>query len=228
MTTDGRGTAPARLSKRLPEFVENPDNGTTVAEVLLGLMTPASAWLGTASLLEVLQGAGQSLRSVSGADRHAFLDRLNVLSRETISPLGRLEVGLHPWVGFAIMPLFALANASARVQPSKLADPVAVAVAAALVFGKPIGILLLSWTMIRMNWAALPAGVTWPPVLVGTSCLTGIGFTMSLFIASLGLEGETLASAKTGILAGSLVSSAAGLVLLAKALPRSDAASTAA
>lgn len=74
----------------------------------------------------------------------------------------------------------------------------------------------------RLDWAALPRGVTWP-VIIGAGCLAGIGFTMSLFVASLGLEGDLLLAAKTGVLGGSLVGAALGFVIILRTLPRGDA-----
>jgi NhaA family Na+:H+ antiporter len=114
------------------------------------------------------------------------------------------------------MPIFALANAGIGVSGAALLDPVATSVAAGLVVGKPLGIFIASWLVVRLGWAVLPDGVTWSVVL-GAGCLAGIGFTMSLFIASLSLEGELLRAAKAGILMGSAVS---GLVGMSVLMPR--------
>jgi len=138
---------------------------------------------------------------------------------KAVSPLERLEDSLHPWVAFAIMPLFALANAGVDIGEGMLWTPVALAVVAGLVLGKPLGIILLSWASVRLRLTRLPEGVTWK-VLIGAGCLGGIGFTMSLFIAGLGLEGTMLNEAKIGILTGSAVSAALGCVLLLAFLPR--------
>jgi Na+:H+ antiporter, NhaA family len=122
-------------------------------------------------------------------------------------------------VAFVIMPVFALANAGVELRLSALGQPVAVAVAAGLVLGKPIGIVLACWVSLKVGLARLPAGVN-GKVLVGAGCLAGIGFTMSIFIAGLALTGPALAEAKIGILAGSAVSAAVGSVLLVRFLPR--------
>jgi NhaA family Na+:H+ antiporter len=104
-----------------------------------------------------------------------------------------------------------------------------VAVAVGLVLGKPIGIGLFALAVIQVGWARLPTGVTTSAVL-GGGLLAGIGFTMSLFIAGLALEGQLLDAAKIGTLSGSVVSAALGMGLLAwrlprdKSLPRSTAA----
>ena len=131
-------------------------------------------------------------------------------ARGSISPLERFETACTRWVGFAIMPLFALANAGVRFEPADLADPVAVAVMLGLVIGKPIGILLFSWLAVKTGLARLPIGVTWAAV-AGGGFSAGIGFTMAIFIAGLALQGAMLGAAKVGILAGSVVSAAIGM-----------------
>jgi NhaA family Na+:H+ antiporter len=134
-----------------------------------------------------------------------------------------LETALHPWVAFAIMPLFALANAGVPIELTAFREPVSLAVAAGLVMGKPLGIVTFSWFAVRTGWASLPAGVNWL-VMLGAGCLAGIGFTMSLFIAALALEGTLLNAGKIGTLAGSAVSAIVGMVLLMFALPRNSSA----
>ena len=136
-----------------------------------------------------------------------------------MSPLERLETALHPRVAFGIMPVFALANAGVSIEISAFREPIAMAVAAALLIGKPLGIVLFSWLAVRAGWASLPAGIGWP-AMVGAGCLAGIGFTMSLFIAALALTGELLDAAKIGILAGSAASALFGMGLLLLFLPR--------
>jgi NhaA family Na+:H+ antiporter len=195
----------------------------TVAGVMLGLMTPGSAWLGQTALREVIADAIDRLDGVRDrphAPEHKQLaGELKTTAQETISPLERLETALHPWVAFVIMPLFALANAGVPIEPAAFGQPVALAVAAGLVIGKPLGIVLFSWLAVRAGWASLPAGVGWP-AMIGAGCLAGIGFTMSLFIAALALQGELLDAAKIGILAGSAVSAILGMVLLVLTLPK--------
>jgi NhaA family Na+:H+ antiporter len=96
---------------------------------------------------------------------------------------------------------------------------VAVAVIVGLLLGKPLGIVLASWLAVKVGLARLPEQVNWA-MMVGAGCLAGIGFTMSLFIAGLGLEGSLLDEAKVGVFAGSALSAAAGCLLLQWALPR--------
>jgi NhaA family Na+:H+ antiporter len=111
------------------------------------------------------------------------------------------------------MPLFALSNAGVAIDLQGVGEPVAVAVAAGLFFGKPIGIFGASWLTVKLGWASRPEGVTWP-VLGGAAFLGGIGFTMALFIAALGLSGGFLVSAKIGIIVGSFASAVIGMSIL--------------
>jgi NhaA family Na+:H+ antiporter len=140
-------------------------------------------------------------------------------TRKSISPLERFEISLHPWVGFAIMPVFAMANAGVAFEVSDFSNPVAIAVMAGLFIGKPVGIVLFSWVAIKSGLARLPEGVNWGAV-VGGGFLAGIGFTMALFIAGLALDGDVLDAAKVGILAASFLSAIAGVVLLILFLPK--------
>ena len=118
-----------------------------------------------------------------------------------------------------IMPVFALANAGVPIHLSDFGDPVAVAIAAGLVIGKPVGIVLFAWLAVRIGVAALPEGVTWRVVAAG-GCLAGIGFTMAIFIASLALEGNMLTAAKVGILGASALAAVLGVTLLLLFLPK--------
>jgi len=190
----------------------------TIAGVLLGLLTPARPHLSRdafATFLDrvraLLHGGGWSAdASVSHASA------LQRASREAVSPLEYLEYRLHPWVSFAIMPIFALANAAVQVNAADFGERVTLAVAAALLFGKPLGIVAASWLAVMSGIARLPAGVSWAGV-VGGGLLCGIGFTMALFIASLALQGPALAAAKVGILMGSALAAVAGTLLLFRA-----------
>jgi NhaA family Na+:H+ antiporter len=199
----------------------------TVAGVLLGLLTPASAWFHDDAFYHVAKDVLHRLQTDDEerreTDRNRMIDQLAYAAREAISPLERLETALHPWVAFVIMPLFALANGGVRVEPAAFTHPVALAVAAGLVLGKPLGILLFSWGAVRWGMARLPSGVNWK-VMLGAGCLAGIGFTMSLFIAGLALEGELLDAGKIGTLSGSATSAIVGSLLLLVFLPKPNGA----
>jgi NhaA family Na+:H+ antiporter len=137
--------------------------------------------------------------------------------------LDRLEHALEPWVAFLIMPIFALANAGVRLSANleaSLTDPIALGVVLGLMVGKQLGIAGSCWALIRSGLGSMPSKATWRQ-LYGVSLLCGIGFTMSLFIATLAFEdAETLMPAKIGVLVGSLLSGVIGFVVLARAGPR--------
>lgn len=122
------------------------------------------------------------------------------------SPAVRIEQGLHGWVAFGAMPLFALANAGVAFGDTPLTDDslrVWLGVVLGLVLGKPLGIVGFSWLATRVGAAALPSGTTWAQMgLLGV--VAGIGFTMSIFIARLALHSDaSLEAAKLGVLAAS-------------------------
>ena len=192
----------------------------TVAGVILGLMTPSGTWVSRASLRLGLTDLAAELRENGDGEVEAEdLRLLAFAAREAVSPLDRLETLLHPWVGFVVMPLFALANAGVEVKTQALGDPIALAVALGLFAGKPVGVLLFSWLAVRVGIARLPEGVTWS-MTAGAGVLAGIGFTMSLFVAGLALDAEHLAAGKVGTLAGSLLSAVVGVVVLGLATRR--------
>ncbi|WP_278377357.1 Na+/H+ antiporter NhaA [Sphingobium yanoikuyae] len=186
----------------------------TIAGVILGLMTPTRIWVGGPRLRAIL---GNILNprdhewSGDTSDRRELVEAGRAIS-ESLSPLERLEMMLHPWVGFVIMPLFALANAGVAFSASDF-QTVSIAIFFALVFGKPIGVLLFSWLAVRLGLATLGAGLNWPTLIAG-AFLTGIGFTMSFFIANLAYPSTVLAAAKLGILLASLTSAIMGLVAI--------------
>lgn len=147
-------------------------------------------------------------------------------SRPEVSPLESLEEGLHPWVAYAILPLFAFANAGVPLMggggAAQLAEPVAMGVLAGLVLGKPVGVFVLGWLASRLPGVGLPEGVT-VKLLFGAALLCGIGFTMSLFLGTLAFEhtgGDLGVPSRLGVLAGSTVSAIAGYLFLRGALPR--------
>lgn len=133
--------------------------------------------------------------------------------------LRRLEHGLHSWVGFAILPVFAFANAGVPIlgmKPEALLEPVSLGIALGLFAGKQLGIFTFCWLTVKSGLANLPAKVGWIHVY-GLSLLCGIGFTMSLFIGSLAFEsasGPNPVDERIGILTGSLFSALAGIGVL--------------
>ncbi|MCP5068747.1 MAG: Na+/H+ antiporter NhaA [bacterium] len=210
----------------------------TIAGVLLGFLTPCSVDEDDhESLIERSRHALERMREVlvgvhetpdpvdhGGHARHHAGRQLSDLARNSISPLDYLVNVLERPVAFVIMPIFALANAGVVLDTSTLGEPMALsvawAVALGLVVGKPIGVTLFSWLAVRSGLAELPRGVNWGMV-AATGVLAGIGFTVALFVTALAFDDSThIAGSKIGILAGSVVATAAGLVLLARSLPK--------
>jgi NhaA family Na+:H+ antiporter len=188
----------------------------TIAGVVIGLMTPARAYLSESLFGQMLSRATQVVEGAgfgSLSNRSDRVRRFRQAARELVSPVEYLEGLLHPWVAFLIMPVFAFANAGVPFELSDLGDPVALAVGISLVIGKPLGIVAVSALAVRLGLASLPEGVGWG-ALAGGGALAGIGFTMALFIAGLALDGEVLNAAKVGILAGSTVAAVAGMGIL--------------
>ncbi len=141
------------------------------------------------------------------------------------SPLRELEHDLHGAVAFAILPLFAFANAGlslSGMSVADLVDPVTTGVIFGLLVGKPVGILAFVGLAVALRIAKLPDALSWMRLL-GVACACGIGFTMSLFIAGLAFEhgsGDYFSGDRLGILVGSIVSAAVAYLLLHMSLPK--------
>ena len=138
-------------------------------------------------------------------------------ARGGASPLAALEHDLHPWVAFGVLPLFAFANAGVRfagIAPAVWLDPIQLGVALGLFFGKQFGVAGSIWLAIRSGFGALPEGADWRQVY-GVSLLTGIGFTMSLFIGTLAFPSEGYdIDIRIAVLLASALSAISGYVVL--------------
>ena len=147
-------------------------------------------------------------------ERHqaAQMRELRTAAREVLSPLDYLINVMHPWVSFVIMPLFALANAGVPFQLRDLGADLSIAVIIGLLLGKPAGVLLSSFAAVKSGLASLPQDTGWAKLAAG-GLLCGIGFTMALFIAELALAEDLLNTAKVGVLAASLLSAAAAMIV---------------
>ncbi|MEZ5974566.1 MAG: Na+/H+ antiporter NhaA [Planctomycetota bacterium] len=198
----------------------------TIAGVVLGLLTPARAWLGPEAMKRLIVAAEEDLDHAitTGHPPTDTLDQLSFGAREAVSPLERLEHSLHPWVGFVIMPIFALANSGVPIDTASMGSPLALAIGAALFLGKPLGICLTAWLAIRAGRATLPEGVSWP-AMIGAGILCGTGFTMSLFITSLSFEGALGDTGRVGVLLGSGLSLLVGFIWLRLTLRKPELAS---
>jgi NhaA family Na+:H+ antiporter len=188
----------------------------TIAGVALGLLTPAREWMSDARLQTILRRvlAYPSGQHWSGdtPDRED-LRRASVAAREALSPVEQLEMQIHPWSGFVVMPLFALANAGLAFSWGAAADPIVLGTVVGLVIGKPLGVFAFSRLAVALGVGVRPPGLSWP-VLAAGATLTGIGFTMSLFIAELAFGPAALGAAKIGIMAASVCSALIGILAL--------------
>ncbi len=197
----------------------------TLAGVALGFLTPTHPFYGAREYNEKARATvgsyGNEEQSVMEREHvdHEVLELANI-TRESVSPLTRLEEGLHPWTSFMIVPLFALANAGVRFVGidigAALKDPITIGVALGLVLGKIVGITLAMYLAVRSGVARLPIGSTWSHIR-GLAVLGGIGFTVSLFVTGLAFDDPAMADlAKIGIFAGSAIAGVTGYLLLRK------------
>ncbi len=200
----------------------------TIAGVLLAFTVPAISFINPGAflersryVLERFEDAGEKGENVlTNEDRQAALHALNRATYKLEPPLHELEHALHPWVVFAVMPLFALANAGVPLGgglAAALTSPVSLGIVAGLVLGKQIGVTLFAWLAVKSGLSELPRGITWRHVY-GAGWLAGIGFTMSLFITDLAFpESPLVDAAKLGILAASLIAGVVGWTILRRA-----------
>lgn len=189
----------------------------TITGVCLGLLTPAGAWVSKSRLRTILG----RVEAVPSGDARVDADAARaawVLAgaavRETMSPVERLELTLHPWVSVLVMPLFALANAGIPLSGVDPATPIVLAIVLGFVVGKPLGVVSFAWFAVRVGLARRPVGISWR-MLVGAGFLAGIGFTMALFIAGLAFGDSTIEGAKLAVLVASVVSAVVGVAVLA-------------
>jgi NhaA family Na+:H+ antiporter len=195
----------------------------TLTGVVLGLMTPVVPLAGRDSPVAAAGNALDRFRTqvgMSAASPHDLVHPVQELDRarqQLIAPVLGVQAGLHPWVAYGIMPLFALANAGVSLQGLSFADPnaasVAIGIIVGLVVGKPLGIVSLTLLAAKLRLCELPAGIT-PRSLLVVGCLGGIGFTMAIFIANLAFtEPALLGAAKLAVLVASLVAGTVGLIV---------------
>ncbi len=192
----------------------------TIAGVVLAFLTPSRPRQDVEkfrSEADRFLGAFDRNRGDSDAEQ-VVLHEFEAAVRRSEAPLERLEHLIHPWVVFAIVPIFALANAGVEVTSAAfegaIQSPVTYGVMLGLVLGKPIGIFLATWIAVRTGLAALPNGVSYAHIL-GVGMIAGLGFTVSLFVTDLAFDDALLIDeAKLGILAGSILAGVAGLVFL--------------
>lgn len=197
----------------------------TIAGVLIAMTMPSTAKFSKQFFLNRSRKLIDKFRAADRGDvdvinnetQHHILQDMRVLSRNTISPVQRLEHALHQAVAFFIMPIFALANAGIPISATDLPQLVSqqgLGIAFGLVLGKPIGILLFSFLAIRIGWSAMPSGATWRK-MAAVACLGGIGFTMSIFIDNLAFTDTSLINyGKMAILFASVLAAVIGCLIL--------------
>lgn len=167
-------------------------------------------------------------RTILGKEQLNWLKEVESASDKVISPLQDLEDSLHPFVNYFILPLFAFANAGIfllDMEPVSVFEGISLAVILGLVIGKFIGILLFSWITVKLGWAPMPAHSNWH-MMASMAMLGGIGFTVSIFIATLSFDASLpaqaylLSHAKLGIVVGSLLSGIIAFIWLHLTLPK--------
>ncbi|NTU79460.1 MAG: Na+/H+ antiporter NhaA [Chloroflexales bacterium] len=210
----------------------------TIAGVLVALTVPARNRIDPAAFLEranallvrFQEGCPTDGRMLTDEQQEGAILALEDACEAVQAPLQKFEHLLQPWVAFAVMPIFALANAGVVLPTQGLsaeALPVTLGIVVGLVLGKPIGLIGTTWLVVRLGIARLPAEVNWRQIS-GVGCLAGLGFTMSLFIATLGFaEADLLEAAKLGILVASLSAGLIGYGILRLVLPAPTLSSTA-
>lgn len=199
---------------------------STIAGVLLAFTIPSgsrvnlksfTAWSGSKVREARAAFVPEAPVSVQG-EYMQTVQSLSRVAREVVPPATRLEHKLYPWVYFGILPLFALTNADVSFAGmdigAMLTDPVLYGVLFGLLLGKPLGIMLMSFAIVKSKLASLPENVNWLHML-GASILGGVGFTMAIFVANLAFTDEShIATAKLGILAASLLAGVIGFLFL--------------
>ena len=197
----------------------------TLAGVLMAFTIPARTVINarqlhdrTRTLLKQLRDTGLPPdKRLLTNQQHHIVHSMERLTEHATAPLQELEHALMPFVAFAILPLFALTNAGVSLESEtlgRLTEPMSLGIILGLVLGKPLGIWLFAWAGVKLRIAELPKGISLLHV-ASVGCMAGVGFTMSLFIATLAFEEVALVdTAKTAVLAGSLLATLIGSVLL--------------
>jgi Na+:H+ antiporter, NhaA family len=195
----------------------------TLAGVVLGLLTPAKVFSvrerPTEWVASVLEEFGNRVRSAEiDTDARVLVEpakQLQRAQRDIVPPVIRVQAALHPWVAYGIMPLFALANAGVTLESFNFdasSQTVLLGVGLGLLLGKPIGIFFATFAAVRIGVCRLPLGLSWSGVLL-VGFLGAIGFTMSIFIANLAFQSESLlGAAKLGVLIASGCAAVIGLI----------------
>lgn len=210
----------------------------TIAGVLVAFCVPASPVFAPKKYIGIIRKAISNFkgdesaedlekRTILGKEQMNWLKEVESASDKVISPLQDLEDTLHPTVNDFILPLFAFANAGILLlgmEPLSVFEGVSLAIILGLVLGKFIGILSFSWLTVKLGWAPMPKHADWH-MMSSMAMLGGIGFTVSIFIATLSfdaadpVQSQLLSHAKLGIVVGSLLAGVIAFVWLHLTLP---------
>jgi Na+:H+ antiporter, NhaA family len=198
----------------------------TIAGVLTAMTVPTRSRVNALQfsakargLLDEFDAAetGDHLVLTSKGQQEAIFS-LERASETVTEPLLRMEHGLHGISAYFVMPVFAFANAGVALAGAAPDLAITLGAGLGLVIGKPLGVMLASIAAVRLGWATLPDGMTWPMVHA-CAWLAGVGFTMSLFVATLSFTtASALDAAKFGVLGGSLVAGAVATLVMRRAL----------
>jgi NhaA family Na+:H+ antiporter len=191
----------------------------TLAGVLLAFTIPARTYIDRDLFLKRSRSLLDRFESAvpNSSEAHAAIHSMETQCELVESPLYRIEHYLHPWISFLVMPLFAFSNAGVRILGKGVAavtHPVSLGVALGLFIGKPLGIMFFAWASVKTGLATPPAELSWGKIFAA-AWLSGIGFTMSLFIAALAFgDGVLLDMAKIGTMSASLAAGICGSMVL--------------
>jgi NhaA family Na+:H+ antiporter len=202
----------------------------TVAGILVALVIPVRPRVALgdfvkrsreqADLIESMDPSDDSI--LHNQDQLDAVESLHTMAGKALPSSLAMEHYLHPVQVWLVLPLFALANAGVHFDNrilDTISNPISLGIMIGLILGKPIGIGLMAWIVVRSGKGALPEGVNWGQI-IGAGCLAGIGFTMSLFVTELAFGDPLLvAESKVGILAASLISGIIGYIVLSRSLP---------
>ena len=200
----------------------------TISAVLSAFMIPADSKIPEAAFISRLKKQLHHFEEAQSNDvitlekeQVEIITKVKETSKEAVPPLQRLEHGLHPFVAFCIMPIFALSNAGVNFIDmdfsSLFSSNVIIGVSLGLLLGKPIGILLSTWVLTKLKLGDISKTMTWRQ-LTGIGFLASIGFTMSMFVTALAFTDATnIIQAKVGIFSASIIGGTIGYLLLRSA-----------
>ncbi|MCB9187860.1 MAG: Na+/H+ antiporter NhaA [Flavobacteriales bacterium] len=198
---------------------------TTISGVLAAFAIPGDVKIDSSSFVTKMKellskfnlNSSEKSSTLVSNDQLQLAQKMKIHVDAAITPLQRMENMLHPIVAFIILPLFALANSGVTFDNHILSDllsPITYGIILGLVFGKVVGVTIMVKLVRFLNLAKMPQDINWRHI-IGVGFIAGIGFTMSLFVASLALTNEGyISQAKTGILFASILSGLIGFIIL--------------